>query len=143
MISWAVSIVAAACLYPAVSKVLSSRRNFMTFSEARLQAESSMKRYSLHGLLALIRAVLGQVCQSLIVVSNWRPGSPHWCAASQIIPIKSRARYVSTGFPVTTALVVHGRSFSTASMNSSDVRTELFEFWKKIDEYAGPFSEGS
>src|SRR5688572_26665994 len=106
----------------------------MRFSEARLHAESSRNMYSLHGLLALIRAVLGHVCQSLIVVSNWSPGSPHWCAASQICFMRSRAEYVSTGSPVVTAFVVQLPSFSTACMNSSGTRTELFEFWKKIEE---------
>jgi hypothetical protein len=70
----------------------------------------------------------------LTIVSNWSPGSPHWCAASQIIPIRSRAGSVSTGSPVTTAFVVHEPPSSTAFMNSSGTRTELFEFWKKIEE---------
>jgi hypothetical protein len=48
--------------------------------------------YSLHGLLALMRAVFGQVCQSLIVVSNCIPGSPHCHAASDISFMRSRAR---------------------------------------------------
>src|SRR5262245_40292287 len=106
----------------------------MRFSEARLQAELSRNMYSLHGFDALIRAVFGHVCQSLMIVSNWSPGSPHWCAASQIMSMSSRARKVSTGWPVVTALVVHGPSCSTAFMYSSGTRTELFEFWKKIEE---------
>ena len=47
--------------------------------------------YSEHGLLALMRAVFGQVCQSLTVVSNCMPGSPQMCVASAIWRIRSRA----------------------------------------------------
>ena len=47
--------------------------------------------YSEHGLLALMRAVFGQVCQSLTVVSNCMPGSPQMCVASAIWCIRSRA----------------------------------------------------
>ena len=42
---------------------------------ARLQAVSSRNMYSEHGLEALMRPDSGQVCQSLMVVSNWMPGS--------------------------------------------------------------------
>ncbi len=47
--------------------------------------------YSEHGLLALMRAVFGQVCQSLTVVSNCMPGSPQTQVASAICCIRSRA----------------------------------------------------
>ena len=47
--------------------------------------------YSEQGLLALIRAVVEQVCQSLTVVSNCMPGSPHTQVPSAIIRIRSRA----------------------------------------------------
>ena len=89
--------------------------------------------YSEHGFDALIRAVLGHVCQSLMVVSNCMPGSPQMCVASAICCIKSRARYVSMGLPSRTARVCHSPSSSTARMNSSDTRTLLLEFWKKTD----------
>src|SRR4028119_503269 len=56
------------------SKVPSSRRNFIRFSEARLQEELSSDMYSLHGLDAVIRPDSGVVCQSLIVSSYWMPG---------------------------------------------------------------------
>ncbi len=56
----------------------------MRLSEARLQAESSMCMYSEHGLDALIRPEFGHVCQPLIVVSYWTPGSAHFHAASAI-----------------------------------------------------------
>src|SRR6185436_13072751 len=133
MISCARIMVSTPCLYESTSKVLSVRRNFMRFKDERLQAESSRNMYSLHGLLALIRAVLGHVCQSFTVVSNWMPGSPHWCAASAIMFMRSRALYVSTTSPVTTARVDQEASFSSACMYSSLTRTELLEFWKKIE----------
>ena len=44
-------------------------------SEARLQAVSSRNMYSEQGLDALMRPSFGHVCHSLIVVSNWTPGS--------------------------------------------------------------------
>ena len=58
-----------ACSKPSVSKLPSSRMNFIRLIEARLQAESSTCMYSEQGLEALIRPVLEHVCQSLIVVS--------------------------------------------------------------------------
>ena len=48
--------------------------------------------YSEHGFEALMRAVFFDVCHSLIVVSNCRPGSPHCHAASPIARHRSRAR---------------------------------------------------
>ena len=68
-----------------------SRTNFIRLIDARLHAESSRNMYSEHGLLALMRAVFGQVCQSLTVVSNCRPGSPQMCVASAICRIRPRA----------------------------------------------------
>src|SRR5713101_4257948 len=90
-----------------------------------------------------MRSVAGQVCHSLIVVSNCRPGSPHTYVPSAMSRIRSRARWVSTTSPVVTARVSHVLSSSTARMKSSGTRTLLFEFWKKIDEYAGPVNEPS
>ena len=69
MISCASSIVSTACSKDSTSSVPSVRRNFMRFNEARLQAESSTCMYSEHGLDALIRPLLGHVCQRLIVES--------------------------------------------------------------------------
>src|SRR5690606_31521227 len=67
------------------SKVASSRRNFIRFSDARLHDELSSDRYSLQGLLAVIRPVSGLVCQSLMVSSYWMPGSAHSQAACAIL----------------------------------------------------------
>ena len=68
-----------------------SRRNAIRFSEARLHAVSSRKLYSEHGFEALIRPLSGQVCHSLIVVSNCRPGSAEAQAAWPIRSHNSRA----------------------------------------------------
>ena len=89
--------------------------------------------YSEHGLLALMRAVFGQVCQSLTVVSNCMPGSPHTQVASAICRMRSRALYWSIGAPSRTACVCQSPPSSTARMNSSVARTELLEFWKNTD----------
>ncbi len=85
---------------------------------------SSRNMYSEQGLLALIRAVFGQVCQSLMVVSNCMPGSPHCQAASAMRDMRSRARLVSAVAPSRTKWVDHSLSSTTARMNSSLARTE-------------------
>src|SRR5271170_7401001 len=74
-------------------------RYFMRLSEARLQAVSSRNMYSEHGLEALMRAVLLEVCQRLIVVSYCMPGSPHCQVDSEIFRSRSRARSFSLGWP--------------------------------------------
>src|SRR5207237_1987815 len=61
-----------------------SSKNRIRFSDARLHAVSSRNMYSLHGLDALMRPSAGQVCHSLIVVSNCSPGSAHDQAAYAI-----------------------------------------------------------
>ena len=100
--------------------------------------------YSEHGLLALIRAVFGQVCQSLMVVSNCMPGSPQIRASLPRSAASGRAPCrCAPAAPSRTALVVHSPSSSTARMNSSVTRTLLFEFWKNTDAYAGPVNEPS
>src|SRR5438045_1054776 len=117
----------------------SSRRNFMRFNDARLQALSSMDRYSLHGLDALIRPEFGHVCHLLIVVSYCTPGSAQRHAASEISRSSSRALTGSPiGWPVVRAIRCQSPSFSTARMNSSDTRTELFAFWYWIEKKPSP-----
>src|ERR1044072_4255876 len=76
---------------PPLALSASLRWHLGRFSDARLHAESSRNMYSEHGLDALIRAVLMHGCQSLIVVSNWMPGSPQIHAASAILRISDRA----------------------------------------------------
>src|SRR5665647_2181007 len=118
-----------ACSNCVTSNDPSSRRNFIKFSDERLQAESSTCMYSLHGLEALIRPELGQVCQRLMIVSYCTPGSAQRHAASLICCIRSRALYSLTGEPSLRAVVCQLPPLSTASMNSSLTRTELFAFW--------------
>src|ERR687895_473634 len=110
----------------------------MRLIDARLQAESSTCMYSENGFDALIRPLTGQVCQSLIVVSYWTPGSAHCHAASAIWRISSRASWVSTVSPLTRALVSQSEPASTACMNSSFTRTELLAFWYWIEVKPSP-----
>src|SRR6187431_853297 len=96
----------------------SGRRNFIRLMLARLHAVLSRNMYSLHGLLALIRPLLGQVCHLLIVVSYCTPGSPqchaHWAMRSS----SSRAGHEGPSlFGSVTQCVVHFWFFSTACMN--------------------------
>src|ERR1700694_59432 len=72
-------------------KVPSSDWNFIRLSDSRLQAVSSRKTNSEHGLVALMRPVLGTTFQSWIVLSNWRPGSPQIQVASAISRHRVRA----------------------------------------------------
>src|SRR5687767_8324214 len=128
-----------ACENLSVSKDPSGRRNFIRFSDARLQAESSTCMYSEHGLDALMRPEFGDVCHWLIVVSYCTPGSAQRHAASEISRISSRAGTGSpTGSPVVRAIRCQSSSFSTACMNSSVTRTELFAFWYWIEWKPSP-----
>src|SRR5215212_2791243 len=104
------------------SSVPSGRRNFIRFSDARLQAESSTCMYSEQGLDALIRPETGDVCHWLIVVSYCTPGSAQRHAASAISRISSRAGSVAVGAPVERAVR----------------RTELFAFWYWIEVKPSP-----
>src|SRR5271154_2769690 len=100
---------------------------------ARLHAELSRCMYSEHGLLALMRPVFDAVCQRLIVVSNCMPGSAHSHADWLICCMRSRARTVFTVSPFVTAFRSQSRSSTTACMNASVTRTELFAFWYWIE----------
>src|SRR5215813_8035670 len=116
----------------------SLRRNFSRFIDARLHDELSRCRYSLHGLDAVMRPLSGQVCQWLIVSSYCRPGSAHSHAACAILSNNSRAFTVSTTDPSRRARRSNGSSFSTARMNSSVTRTELFAFWYCTETMSAP-----
>src|SRR3954449_13180224 len=126
------------CSKSVASKLPSSRRNFIRLIEARLQAELSTCMYSLHGLEALIRPDSGEVCQRLIVVSYWTPGSAQRQAASAIWFISSRASTVFSEEPSARAVRCHSSPASTASMNSSVTRTELLAFWYWIELKPSP-----
>src|SRR5215469_17404764 len=106
-----------------------SLRNFRRLMLAKLQDELSKWTYSLQGLLAVIRPVSGQVCQSLMVSSYWIPGSAHSQAACAILRNRPFASTVSRISPVLLAARPKVPPFSTACMNSSDTRTELLAFW--------------
>src|ERR1700692_2752021 len=122
----------------------SSLRNRVRLIDARLQLVSSRNMNSLHGLLALMRPVTADVCQSLMVVSYCMPGSPHCQAESAIMRINSRAFTVlRIRLESVTARRCQSWSSCTARMNSSVTRTELLLFWKKTDEYASPGEEVS
>src|SRR5438552_13677874 len=134
MISCAVIVTSTALRKDSISNRPSFSENFIMFSDARLQAESSRNMYSEHGFEALIGAVFFDVCQRLTVVSYCMPGSPQMYADSAIMRIMSRALYVSTTSPDTIECVLQSPSLTTACMNSSVTRTLWFAFWKKIEE---------
>src|SRR5438874_5909418 len=95
--------------------------------------------YSEQGFDALIRPSAGQVCHSLMVVSNCKPGSAQPQAANEISSHSPRALSVFTGFGgrfsraafVFSVRAKSGQSPSsrTARMKALLIRTELFEFW--------------
>src|SRR6185437_11282180 len=123
------------------SKVLvpaSVPRNFIRFSEARLQEVLSRLMYSEHGLEALIRPDSGLVCQSLMVSSYWIPGSAQDQAASATLVNSSRASTVSMTWWVVRARKPNSVPCSTACMNSSDTRTELLAFWYCTEVMSAP-----
>src|SRR3954451_6126190 len=111
------------------SKVPSRVRNVSRLRLARLHEELSRCMYSEHGLLAVMRPDSGVVCQSLMVSSYWMPGSAHSQAACAILPKSSLASTVSRTSPVVRARSPKLSPCSTARMNSSLTRTELFAFW--------------
>src|SRR5690349_13249058 len=94
--------------------------------------------YSEQGLLALIRPSAGQVCHSLIVVSNWTPGSAHAHAAKQICSQSALARMVFVTFLSVRRVSAHGSSRRMASMYELVRRTELLEFCPETVAYPSP-----
>src|SRR5918999_6532864 len=144
MISCARKMVSIACSsISTLSSPSSSRRNFIRFSEARLQAESSRCMYSEHGLDALMRPEFGLVCQALIVVSYWTPGSAQRQAASAACLSKSRAGRLFTTVPSVRAVRFHSSPAAAASMKASVTRIELFAFWYWIEAQSGELSDMS
>src|SRR5918911_3177510 len=106
------------------SKVPSSLRNFMRFSDARLHELLSRLMYSEQGLDALIRPVSGLVCQSLIVSSYWMPGSAHSQAAWVTLRNRSLASTVSITEPSRREGRPEDLPSSAARRDSSEIRTE-------------------
>src|SRR4029079_3969252 len=105
------------------SGLAASRRPGMTpenaskLSEARLQAVSSRNMYSEQGLEAMIGPDAGQVCQSLMVVWNWMPGSAQAQAALPISSQRSRAFSVLATEPSLRKVSCQSASASTALRN--------------------------
>src|SRR5690242_12144719 len=116
-------------LLPTASCLMPAFRNVIRLSEARLQAVSSRNMYSEHGFEARIGPDFGQVCQSLMVVWNWMPGSAEAQAAWPIWSHRLRAFSVLTVLPLRRAVRFQSLSSLTAFRNSSVTRTELLEFW--------------
>src|SRR6476619_7023611 len=103
-----------AALNRSTSNVPSAALNFIRLMLARLHAVLSRNMYSLHGLLALMRPLLGQVCHLLIVVSYCTPGSPQ-CQAHSVMRLSiQRASYDGPSRPGSvTQCVTHFWFFST------------------------------
>src|SRR6185369_5261623 len=76
--------------------------------------------------------------QSLIVPSYWMPGSAHSHAACAMVRNSLRASTVSMTSPVMRPRRPNWPSDSTARMNSSVTRTELFAFWYCTDVMSLP-----
>src|SRR6476469_3886829 len=136
--SIAVMISSTAFANSSESKVSSSLRNFIRFSDARLHEELSSDMYSEHGLDAVIRPVSGLVCQSLMVSSYCRPGSAHSQAAFAILWNSSRASTVSITSWFLRPRRPNSVPSSTARMNSSLTRTELLAFWYWTEVMSAP-----
>jgi hypothetical protein len=137
-ISCAVIITRTAWRKSSTAKVPSSPRNSIRLIDARLQAESSMCMYSLHGLEPEIRPAFGLVCQRWIVSSYCTPGSPQAHAASEISRRSSAAGISPAVSPPATVLVCQSSPASTRRKKSSVSRTELFAFWNWIERQASP-----
>src|SRR5215471_10394609 len=118
-----------AALNRSISKVPSSRLNFIKLSEARLQAVLSRNTYSEQGLVEWIGSVPLQVCHFWMAPSYCRPGSPHTQVPSAILLSRALASFFSSGLPLVTDLVHHSLPSTAACMNSSLTRTERFSFW--------------
>ena len=102
-----------------------------------------MCMYSEHGFDALMRPVFGHVCHALIVVSYCTPGSAQRHEASAMSCISWRASTVCTTVPSVRAVRFHSLPSTTASMNASVTRTELFAFWYWIEAQSGESSDMS
>jgi hypothetical protein len=110
MISCASSMTSTHVLEERTSNEPSGRRNFMRFSDDRLQAESSTCMYSEHGLDALIRPEFGDGVPLVDRRVVLHAGSAQRQAASAISRMSSRACIGSPiGSPVCAAVVRHSR----------------------------------
>src|SRR5690606_37938896 len=107
----------------------SGARNLTMVSDARLQAVTSRNMYYEQGLLALIRPSAGQVCHSLIVVSNCTPGSAHAHAENATFSHRSAASTRLWTRPSVRPIRSQVPPCSIARKKALGTRTELLEFW--------------
>ena len=96
--------------------------------DARLHAVLSKNIYSEQGLDALIRPPSGQVCHSLMVLSNCTPGSAQAQAAKETSSQSFCAGMDLMALPVIRLVNCHGCSSRKALKKLLGMRTELFEF---------------
>src|SRR5260370_13084221 len=97
---------------PPLAVEIAGEWNASKFSDARLHAVSSRNMYSEHGLDAMIGPDAAQVCQSLMLVWNCRPGSALAQAAWPIFSHSSPALIVLAILP---PLVRQNKSQSRSS----------------------------
>src|SRR5512133_1303167 len=96
----------------------SGSRKRIRLSEARLQAVSSRNIYSEQGFEARIGPSLGQVCHSLIVSWNWKPGSAQAQAERAAMSKRRSALIVLAAFPVERSINSQSLCLSAASMKA-------------------------
>src|SRR5260370_4508904 len=105
-----------------------ARLNFIRFSDARLQAVLSRKRYSEQGFVEFWRPVPLHVCHLWMVESNCIPGSPQICVPSAIFRNRLRSSFCSHCSPLTTLRVLHSLPSIAAFLNSSLTPSSIFSF---------------
>src|SRR5688500_1616520 len=117
-----------AALKRSMSNVLSSRLNFIRFSDAKLHAVLFRNTYSEQGFVEWIGSVPLHVCHFWIAPSYCKPGSPQIHVPSAILCNSVDASSFCSGLPVITERVHHSRPSTAARMNSSLTRTDKFSF---------------
>src|SRR6266496_2992623 len=118
-----------AALKRSMSKIPSSRLNFIRFNDARLQAVLSRKTYSEQGLVEWIGSVPLHVCHLWIAPSYCMPGSPQIQVPSAILFSRVLASFFCNDLPLVMDRVHQSLPSSAARMKSSLARTERFSFW--------------
>src|SRR5882724_745237 len=108
-----------AALKRSMSKMPSSRLNFIRFNDARLHAVLLRKTYSLHGFVEWIGSVPLQVCHFWIAPSYCIPGSPQMCVPSAILYSSLAASFFSSCLPLVMERVHHSLPESADCMNSA------------------------
>ena len=134
MISCATIMVSTAWRNASASKWPAGERNFIRFSDDRLQAESSRNMYSEQGLLALMRPVFlrgvpavdggVELHAGIAALVGGLGDLAHQLAGA--VGLGRPCRWLPRAWTTR-------RSSSTACMNSSVTRTLLLAFWKKME----------